>query len=129
MAVLQALGGYTSEAGWLRHAGVHLRHLFPYQPRQPAYNKRLRALVDTMSWLIGVLAADTTVAGVDLWVVDSTPVECARSKGDGPTLSTGWVGPVRLLRLPFPLLLGAASAPGGHRARAARGVGGDRGQS
>jgi hypothetical protein len=80
LAVLQALGGYTSEARWLRHAGAHLRHLFPYQPRQPAYNKRLRALVDTMAWLIGVLAADTTVAGDDLWVVDSTPVECARSR-------------------------------------------------
>ncbi|MCM3688252.1 IS982 family transposase [Kocuria rosea] len=81
MAVLQALGGYTSEARWLRHAHQHLRHLFPYQPHQPDYNKRLRALADTMAWLIGVLAADTTVSGDDLWVVDSTPVECARSRG------------------------------------------------
>lgn len=80
LAVLQALGGFTSEARWLRHANQHLRHLFPYQPHQPGYNKRLRALVDTMAWLIGVLAADTTVAGDDLWVVDSTPVECARSR-------------------------------------------------
>jgi hypothetical protein len=80
LAVLQALGGYTSEARWLRHAHTHLRHLFPYQPRQPAYNKRLRALATTMAWLIGALAADTTVAGDDLWVVDSTPVECARSR-------------------------------------------------
>ncbi|KUG56313.1 transposase [Kocuria rosea subsp. polaris] len=80
LAVLQAPGGYTSEARWLRHAQAHLRHLFPYLPHQTAYNKRLRALVDTMAWLIGVLAADTTVAGDDLWVVDSTPVECARSR-------------------------------------------------
>lgn len=80
LAVLQALGGYTSEARWLRHAHAHLRHLFPYLPHQPAYNKRLRGLVDTMAWLIGALAADTTIAGDDLWVADSTPVECARSR-------------------------------------------------
>lgn len=79
LAVLQALGGFTSEARWLRHTGAHLRHLFPDQPHQPAYNKRLRALVDTMVWLIGTLAAATSVASDDVWLVDSTPVECGRS--------------------------------------------------
>ena len=34
--------GFTSEARWLRHARAHLRHLFPYLPKQPGYNKRLR---------------------------------------------------------------------------------------
>src|ERR1022692_5011499 len=43
LAVMQALPGFTSEARWLRHAREHLRHLFPYLPRQPGYNKRLRA--------------------------------------------------------------------------------------
>lgn len=80
LAVLQALGGFTSERRWLRHAGAHLRHLFPDQPQQPGYNKRLRTLVDTMVWLIGALAAATTVAGDEVWLVDSTPVECGRSK-------------------------------------------------
>lgn len=80
LAVLQALQGYTSEARWLRHAEAHLRHLFPDQPQQPAYNKRLRALATTMVWLIQVLAAATTVAGDDVWLADSTPVECGRSK-------------------------------------------------
>ena len=42
LAVMQALLGFTSEARWLRHANVHLRHLFPYLPHQPGYNKRLR---------------------------------------------------------------------------------------
>jgi hypothetical protein len=46
----------------------------------PGYNKRLRKLADTMSWLIGVLGASTSVATDDVWVVDSTPVECARSR-------------------------------------------------
>ena len=42
LSVMQALLGFTSEARWLRHARAHLRHLFPYLPQQPGYNKRLR---------------------------------------------------------------------------------------
>lgn len=42
LPMMQAMLGYTSEARWLRHARVHLRHLFPYLPKQPGYNKRLR---------------------------------------------------------------------------------------
>ena len=33
-----------------------------------------------MNWLIGVLARDTSVWTDDVWVVDSTPVECGRSR-------------------------------------------------
>src|SRR5215212_2056090 len=40
LAVLQALLGFTSEARWLRYADQRLRHLFPYLPQQPGYNKR-----------------------------------------------------------------------------------------
>ena len=80
LAVMQALMGYTSEARWLRYAGVHLRHLFPYLPQQPGYNKRLRRLADTIGWLVGRLARDTTLWTDDVWVVDSTPVECGRSR-------------------------------------------------
>jgi Transposase DDE domain len=80
LAVMQALLGRTSEARWLRYAHAELRHLFPYLPQQPGYNKRLRALADTLRWLIGVLARDTTLWSDDVWVVDSTPVECARSR-------------------------------------------------
>lgn len=39
LATMQAILGYTSEAKWLRHARAHLRHLFPYLPQQPGYNK------------------------------------------------------------------------------------------
>lgn len=80
LAVMQALLGFTSEARWLRHANVHLRHLFPYLPHQPGYNKRLRRLTATVNWLIAVLARETSVWTDDVWVVDSTPVECARSR-------------------------------------------------
>jgi hypothetical protein len=47
LAVLQALLGFCSEARWLRYANRHLRHLFPYLPKQPGYNKRLRAAAAT----------------------------------------------------------------------------------
>ncbi|MCA1705476.1 MAG: IS982 family transposase, partial [Actinobacteria bacterium] len=80
LAVMQALLGFTSEARWLRYAGTHLRHLFPYLPQQPGYNKRLRKLAGTLNWLITLLARDTSMWTDDVWVVDSTPVECARSR-------------------------------------------------
>jgi hypothetical protein len=80
LAVMQALLGFTSEARWLRHAREHLRHLFPYLPQQSGYNKRLRRLPAAMSWLISVLARDTSLWNDDVWVVDSTPVECGRSR-------------------------------------------------
>jgi hypothetical protein len=35
LAMMRAMPGFTSEAGWLRHARAHLRHLFPYLPQQP----------------------------------------------------------------------------------------------
>jgi hypothetical protein len=80
LAVLQALLGFTSESRWLRHARAHLGHLFPYLPLQPGYNKRLRACSALITVVIRVLAADTSLRADDVWVVDSTPVECGRSR-------------------------------------------------
>ena len=80
LAVMQAVLGFTSEARWLRYARSHLRGMFPRLPQQPGYNKRLRALAATMSWLIAALARDTSVWSDDVWIADSTPVECGRSR-------------------------------------------------
>jgi hypothetical protein len=80
LSVMGPLLRFTSEARWLRHARKHLTHLFPYLPQQPGYNKRLRKLVATMNRLIRYLAADTSIYTDDVWVVDSTPVECARAR-------------------------------------------------
>ena len=80
LAVMQALLGFTSEARWLRYATAHLGGLFPYLPRQPGYNKRLRRLARTLNWLIAVLARESSVWTDDVWVVDSTPIECAREQ-------------------------------------------------
>lgn len=80
LAVMQAVLGYPSEARWLRYAHRHLGELFPSLPLQPGYNKRLRKLAYTMTWLIGQLGRQVSIATDDVWVVDSTPVECARSR-------------------------------------------------
>jgi hypothetical protein len=80
LAMMQAILGFTSEARWLRHAHAHLRHLFPYLPKQPGYNKRLRKAAGLVRQVIRELAADTALWTDDVWVVDSTPVECGRSR-------------------------------------------------
>ncbi len=66
-------------AGCATPAGRHLRHLFPYLPGQSGYNKRLRAAAGLLQRAIRVLASDTTWWTDDVWVGDSTPVECGRS--------------------------------------------------
>ena len=80
LAVMQALLGHTSEARWLRYAHEHLGHLFRYLPQQSGYNKRLRGAAELIKNVIRVLATDTTLWTDDVWVVDSTPVECGRSR-------------------------------------------------
>jgi hypothetical protein len=80
LAVMQALLGYTSEARFLRYARKNLLGMFPQLPQQPGYNKRLRKLAETMTWLIGELGRQTSIGDDDVWVVDSTPVECGRSR-------------------------------------------------
>jgi hypothetical protein len=79
LAVMQALLGFTSERRWLRYARAHLRHLFGYLPGQSGYNKRLRQAAGTIKAVMRALATDTTLWTDDVWVVDSTPVECGRS--------------------------------------------------
>ena len=84
LAVMAALLRFTSEARWLRYARAHLRHLFRYLPQRPGYNKRLRALAPTLDWLISALARDTSLWTDDVWVIDSTPVECAALRDRAP---------------------------------------------
>ena len=59
LAMMQALLGFTSKARWLRHAGRHLRHLFPYLPGQSGYNKRLRRAAALIRHTIRAVACDT----------------------------------------------------------------------
>jgi hypothetical protein len=91
LAVMQAMLGFASEARWLRHVRAHLGHLFPFVPRQPGYNKRLRAALPQIKRIIRTLAADTDLWHDTVWIADSTPVECGRSR---PTVQrselAGW---------------------------------------
>ena len=80
LAVAQALLGIRSEARWLRFVPAHLPGAFPYLPGQSGYNKRLRAALPLLARAIRVLAQDTDLWDDLAWIVDSTPVECARSR-------------------------------------------------
>lgn len=80
LAVMQALLGYRSETRWLRRAHKDFHAMFPYLPGQSGYNKRLKKLAGVIAWLSGQLAQLTRVATDDVWVADSTPVECGRSR-------------------------------------------------
>jgi hypothetical protein len=77
---MQALLSFTSEARFLRYANKNLRQMFPVLPGQSGSNKRLRRLAHTMAWLIGVLATQVSVVTDQVWLVNSTPVECGRSR-------------------------------------------------
>jgi hypothetical protein len=80
LAVIQALLGHTSERRFIRYAHAHLRPWFPYLPQRAAYNKRVRAAAATMQHVIAAIARDCPSYTDSLWLVDSTPVECGRSR-------------------------------------------------
>jgi hypothetical protein len=80
LCVAQAIMGIPSDRRFLAVAGKHLGHLFPQLPKQPGYFKRRRRLADTLEWLMGMFASHSPGFYDDLLLVDSTPVECARSR-------------------------------------------------
>ena len=84
LAVAQALLGFHSEHRWIRFAICHLRGCFPYLPHQPGCSKRLRAALPLVRQVIRDLAADSDFWFDNVWIADSTPVECGRSR---PALS------------------------------------------
>jgi Transposase DDE domain len=93
LAVMQALLGHANETGWLRYAGDHLTHLFPYLPGQAGYNKRLRKSAVQLQAMIRLLGEDTDVWADDTWLIDSTPVECGRSRPTARRSNlAGWAG-------------------------------------
>jgi hypothetical protein len=80
MAVMSALLGFTSERRWLRYVTKNLAGMFPRRIGQSGYNKRIRKAFWLFIRVIRMLAMDTTLWSDDVWVVDSTPVECGRSR-------------------------------------------------
>jgi hypothetical protein len=80
LCVAQAIMGIPSDRRFLAAASKRLRHLFPQIPGQPGYFKRRRKLAGTLEWLLEVFASQSPGFHDDLLLVDSTPVECARSR-------------------------------------------------
>src|SRR5487761_1623592 len=80
MAVMSALLGFTSERRWLRYADKELAGMFPRTIGQSGYSKRVRKSFFLFIWVIRMLAADTSLWSDDVWVVDSTPVQCGCSR-------------------------------------------------
>ena len=79
LCVAQAIMGIPSDLRFLAVARKRLRHLFPELPQQPGFHKRRARLAETIEWLIGVFAATSPGFHDDVLLIDSTPVECARS--------------------------------------------------
>jgi Transposase DDE domain len=79
LCVAQAIMGIPSDRRFLAVAARRLPHLFPELPQQPGFHKRRARLAETIEWLIGVFAAQSPGFNDNLLLIDSTPVECARS--------------------------------------------------
>src|SRR5665647_665834 len=80
LCVAQAIMGIPSDRRFLRAARRQLGHLFPDLPRQAGYFKRRRRLAGAIEWLLAHFAAQSPGYHDDLLLIDSTPVECARSR-------------------------------------------------
>src|SRR5947208_2064199 len=79
LAVAQAIMGIASDERFLAVAAKRLAHLFPCRPKRPGYWKRRDRLAEVIEALIAQFAQRSPGWDDDLVVVDSTPVECARS--------------------------------------------------
>lgn len=80
LAVAQILLDCPSERRFLRFAMVRLSHLFPYLPKQPGYNKRLRRLTPQIVRVLNAIAFSSPSWCDNIRLLDSTPVPCGQSK-------------------------------------------------
>jgi transposase len=80
LAVAQTIMGIPSDRRFLRAARRQIGHLFPQLPSQDAFHKRRARLGEAIEWLTGIFAGRSPGSGDDLVLLDSTPVECGRSR-------------------------------------------------
>jgi Transposase DDE domain len=80
LAVAQILLDIPSERRFLRFAQTRLGHLFPYLPKQPGYNKRMRALGPQIVRLLNVVAFGSPSWCDNVRLLDSTPVPVGQSR-------------------------------------------------
>jgi hypothetical protein len=80
LAVAQMFLAVPNDRKFLAIARWRLGHLFPYLPKQPGYNKRLRKLAPTIARVIAQLAVNSPSFCDNLRLLDSTPVPCGQSR-------------------------------------------------
>ena len=80
LAVAQILLDCPVEHRWLRFASCRLGHLFPYLPKQPGYNKRLRRLTPQICRALRHVAVLSPSVCDRVRLLDSTPVPCGASR-------------------------------------------------
>lgn len=80
LAVAQAIMGIPKDERFLAVARKRLRHLFPKLPKRPGYWKRRDRLSDRIEALIDVFARECPGYHDSVVLLDSTPVECGRSR-------------------------------------------------
>jgi hypothetical protein len=79
LCIAQAMLGISSDERFLAVARHRLCHLFAVLPTRDAFHKRRLRLSGTIEALISEFARHSPGFYDDLLLVDSTPVECARS--------------------------------------------------
>lgn len=79
LCIAQAMLGIPSDERFLAVAAWRLSHLFPCLPARDGYHKRRLRLSGQIEALIAEFARHSPGFVDDLLLVDSTPVECARS--------------------------------------------------
>jgi len=80
LAVAQVLLDCPGDRKFLAWARVRLGHLFPYLPKQPGYNKRLRALAPQIARLLNLIVFESDSICDQVWLIDGTPVPCGQSR-------------------------------------------------
>ena len=80
LAVAQMFLAVPNDRKFLAFARWRLGHLFPYLPKQPGYNKRMRALAPTIGKVLAHLATNSPSFCDGLRLLDSTPVPCGQSR-------------------------------------------------
>jgi len=80
LAVAQMLLGCPNDRKFLGLARWRLSHLFPYLPKQPGYNTRIRALAPAIARIIGHLVRESPSFFDGVRLLDSTPVPCGQSR-------------------------------------------------
>ncbi|MDA8067394.1 MAG: transposase [Actinomycetota bacterium] len=79
LAVAQQIMGIPSDYRFIHAAIRQLGHLFPALTKRSGFFKRRDRLTGTIEQLAAILASNSPGWEDDLLLVDSTPVECARS--------------------------------------------------